>query len=69
MGKTIFVFGKVKKRKSLTNKRRKFCPQRCPNKADRAKMIFLSLPELLVTLAVKAPLDLKANPVHLGTLA
>jgi hypothetical protein len=32
-------------------------------------MIFLSLPELLVTLAVKAPLDLKANPVHLGTLA
>ncbi|XP_046453767.1 uncharacterized protein LOC124201648 [Daphnia pulex] len=39
------------------------------NKADRAKMVFPSLPELLVTLAAQAPLDLKANLVHLGTLA
>jgi hypothetical protein len=39
------------------------------NKADRAKMVLPALPELLVTLAAQAQLDLKANPVPLVTLA
>jgi hypothetical protein len=39
------------------------------SKGNLAKMVFLDLPALLVTLVVQAQLDLKANPVLLDTLA